>query len=164
MADQGFSDQIGKTLAFEGGYVDDPADPGGETNFGISRRAYPTLNIRGLTRQAAIEIYKRDYWDAFGLSRLPPAIGAKVFDLGVNMGTVTAIKLMQRAAIGALTGGEFRVDGKIGPLTLAAVAAADTATLLAGIRTLAAARYENIITRNPAMARFRGGWLRRAAA
>ncbi|WP_425526518.1 glycosyl hydrolase 108 family protein [Xanthomonas oryzae] len=51
-------------LSHEGGYVNDPRDPGGETQWGISKRAYPELNIRALTRDQAIEIYRRDYWGA----------------------------------------------------------------------------------------------------
>ncbi|MBI5843910.1 MAG: hypothetical protein HZB23_04475 [Deltaproteobacteria bacterium] len=48
-------------MAHEGGYVNDPADPGGETRFGISRRAYPNEDIKALTRERAAEIYYRDY-------------------------------------------------------------------------------------------------------
>uniref|UniRef100_UPI0039E582BF glycosyl hydrolase 108 family protein n=1 Tax=Klebsiella pneumoniae TaxID=573 RepID=UPI0039E582BF len=58
-----FDDLIGRVLGHEGGYVNDPRDPGGETQFGISKRAYPNVDIKGLTRETAISIYKRDFWD-----------------------------------------------------------------------------------------------------
>jgi len=74
-------------LAHEGGYVNDPRDPGGETAYGISRRAYPNVNIRALTPESAGAIYKRDYWDACGCGQLEPALALCVFDSAVNHGT-----------------------------------------------------------------------------
>ena len=98
----------------EGGYVNDPRDPSGETNFGISKRAYPKLNIAKLTREKAIEIYKRDFWDAAGCSDLPPRIAIAVFDCAVNQGVDAAKKLLQRTV-------DVKVDGVIGKNTLAAI-------------------------------------------
>ncbi len=60
MAD--FRVSIQKTLVNEGGCVNDPVDPGGETNMGISKRQYPNLDIKNLTQEQAIEIYKEGYW------------------------------------------------------------------------------------------------------
>lgn len=61
MAD--FSIAVEKVLEHEGGYTSGlPGDPGGETNFGISKRAYPQLDIKGLSKQGAMDIYKSDYW------------------------------------------------------------------------------------------------------
>lgn len=107
----------------EGGYVNDPRDPGGETNFGISRRAYPDLDIKALTKEEALEIYKRDYWDAVRADDLPPAIALAVFDAAVNQGRSPAIQLLQRAVGTA-------VDGVLGPITLAEVQGADQHLLL----------------------------------
>ncbi len=107
----------------EGGYVNDPRDPGGETNFGISKRSYPNLDIRGLTKDDAIAIYRRDYWDAVQGDALPPVIAVAVFDAAVNQGRSPAITLLQRAA-------GVTADGRLGPLTLAAVQAADPDELL----------------------------------
>lgn len=70
----------------EGGYVDDPNDPGGETNYGISKRAYPNVDIKNLTRQAAQEIYQRDYWDPINGSSLDPSLAAVALDTAINMG------------------------------------------------------------------------------
>lgn len=164
MSDEGFFGAIDRVLGFEGGYVNDPADPGGETNFGISKRSYPNINIRTLTRREAIDIYFHDYWLPYRLADLPPAIGGKIFCLGVNMGSVTAIRILQRAAGAGAPGSAFRVDGKIGHLTLDAVATSAEDKLLARIRILAMQRYDAIIKQHPALEKFRRGWWRRANA
>ena len=70
----------------EGGLVDDPADPGGLTNFGISQKAYPNEDIRNLTVERAKELYKRDYWLAAGCDRLVPPLDLVHLDTAVNMG------------------------------------------------------------------------------
>lgn len=91
-------------LRHEGGYVWHPADPGGETNFGISKRAYPNEDIRNMTRERAIEIYRRDYWD-----QLPEVIGSVrflLFDFGVNAGISRSVRTLQ-AAIGTTADGIF---------------------------------------------------------
>ena len=103
-------------LGHEGGYVNRPSDPGGETKFGISKRAYPKENIRALTRARAVELYLRDYYERPGLSLIPlPALRYCVLDFGVNAGTSRAVKLLQRL-VGA------GVDGRMGKGTAAAVA------------------------------------------
>lgn len=107
----------------EGGYVNDPRDPGGETNFGISKRAYPNVNIAELTRDEAIEIYHRDYWLAAHCDKLPNLIAVCVFDAAVNQGVGAATRLLQKAA-------RVAVDGQIGPKTLRAVHQADTHDLM----------------------------------
>lgn len=79
---------IDMTFVFkwEGGYVNDPNDPGGETNYGISKRAYPNVDIKNLTRQSAQDLYQRDYWDAINGSSLDPALAAVALDTAINMG------------------------------------------------------------------------------
>lgn len=79
----------------EGGYVFDPRDPGGETKFGISKRAYPKLDIKNLTRAQAKEIYAQDYWKKHHIDQLPHPISAFVFDMAVNQGPKTAILCLQ---------------------------------------------------------------------
>lgn len=74
----------------EGGYVNDPDDPGGETNFGISKRSYPDMDIKGLTAEKAGEIYRRDFWDACNCSMLADGLDVAVFDTAVNMGVGAA--------------------------------------------------------------------------
>jgi lysozyme family protein len=82
---------------WEGGYENDPEDPGGETKFGISKRSYPSLDIAGLTRDHAIAIYYRDWWQKYKLDTdVPAAIRAKVFNMMVLMGPMPALTLAKR--------------------------------------------------------------------
>lgn len=97
----------------EGGYANDPNDSGGETNFGISKAAYPNEDIRALTVERAQELYKRDYWDASGAEQLPETMAVAVFDSAVNQGVGVAVRLLQ-VALGV------DVDGALGPKTVAA--------------------------------------------
>jgi len=73
-------------LRHEGEYVNDPDDPGGETKFGISKRAYPNLDIASLTIEEARKIYKRDYWDAIRANFLFDGMDIAAFDSAVNCG------------------------------------------------------------------------------
>lgn len=73
-------------VGIEGGLVDDPADPGGLTKFGISKRRYPDLDIRNLTVEQAKAIYLRDYWNTHNLDKLEYGKALLVFDCAVNGG------------------------------------------------------------------------------
>lgn len=94
-----FDDAVKLILKFEGGYVHNPDDPGRETKFGISKRAYPNVNIGLLTEDQAKEIYRMDYWDAVMAEALPEGIRLILFDAAVNHGVSAAVKMLQ-AAIG----------------------------------------------------------------
>ena len=107
------------TVGVEGGYVNDPADPGGETKFGISHRSYPDIGIKSLTMDQAKAIYLRDYWTPAGCSSMPERIGHLVFDCAVHHGVKTAIKLLQRAL-------KVADDGEFGPVTRGQLLARDT--------------------------------------
>lgn len=146
------------TLAHGGGYVNDPQDPGGATKFGISRRAYPHLHISTLTWEHAIVLYKRDYWTAPGFNQIDnPAIAAKAFDLGINMGTGCAVKLLQQAV--NRFGADLDVDGRLGPATAAAVNDfKHPDALLMALKVEAGNHYFAID--NP---KFLAGWLNRLA-
>lgn len=98
----------------EGGYVDDPYDPGGETKYGISKSQYPSVDIKNLTLEAAKNIYYRDYWLKAKCELMPFEIALSVFDFGVNSGLDDAIPVLQ------ITMG-VDVDGVIGPETIAAI-------------------------------------------
>lgn len=74
--------------------MNDPHDPGGETNFGISKRSYPNLDIRNLTADDAVRIYRQDYWLPAGCDKLPAPLALLVFDTAVNMGLGAAAKLL----------------------------------------------------------------------
>ena len=93
----GFSSNIGALLKREGGYVNDPNDPGGETNFGITKKTYPNLDIRNLTQADAIAIYQRDFWDAIDADNLPANMQAVAFDTAVLFGQPAARKMIAKA-------------------------------------------------------------------
>lgn len=107
-------------LEKEGLLADDPRDNGGLTKYGISQKAYPGLDIRGLTRDDAINIYRRDYWNAVRGDELAWAFALPLFDCAVNQGQMTAISLFQRAL-------GVSADGSFGPVTLAAAQKAQPA-------------------------------------
>lgn len=173
--DPTFLRAVERVLADEGGYVSNAADPGGETKFGISKREYPDIDIAALTREDAIAIYRRDYWERFGFAALPGAIAAKTFDLAVNIGPAHAIKCLQRAM--RACGQPVTEDGVIGPMTadiaatlegsVKALTPAATTPLLAALRSEAAGYYRTVAAlergRRPnADHPFLEGWLRRA--
>jgi hypothetical protein len=93
-------DLIGSLIQREGGYVVNDAGRG-ETNFGINKAAHPNVDIKGLTKEKAAEIYKRDYWDAFGIGNLDPSVQAVVFDGVVNHGSQFKTQLVEAAKNGA---------------------------------------------------------------
>lgn len=81
-------------LKWEGGYSNDPNDPGGETNFGISKRSYPELDISKLTLKQAKEIYYQNYWLKTGCNEFPYPFNIVVFDTAVNMGRRRALEFL----------------------------------------------------------------------
>lgn len=81
-------------LGEEGGYVNDPTDPGGETKYGISKNSYPHLDIANLTLNQAKQIYKINYWDAIQGDDLPEPLDHIAFDTAVNQGVGAARKLL----------------------------------------------------------------------
>ena len=103
-----------RILGHEGGYVDNPADPGGETRWGISKRSYPDLDIKTLTIDEAAAIYARDYLAPLRAAELPPSVTFQLLDFAINSGVDRAVVCLQRA-VGAAE------DGRMGPATVAAV-------------------------------------------
>lgn len=140
-------------VGHEGGYCNDANDPGGETKFGISRRAYPTLDIAALTLEDARAIYRRDYWNRVQADALPPPLALLVFDAAVNNGVGAAIRWLQMAA-------KVRVDGVLGPATLAACNAARGASLCAEFQ----AQRLTFMASLPTWKSFGLGWARRLCA
>jgi lysozyme family protein len=86
-----------RLMGHEGGYTNDPNDPGGETNWGISKRSYPYLDIKNLTREDARLIYHRDFWNMINADKLFDGVAFQLFDFAVNSGINTAIRYFQRA-------------------------------------------------------------------
>lgn len=112
-----------RLLGHEGGYVFDENDPGGETKWGISKRSYPDLDIKNLTREQAKDIYRRDFWQRGRMAAYDFSVAFQVFDIAVNSGIETAIRMMQRAA-------DVADDGYVGPMTLGAVKATSRTDML----------------------------------
>lgn len=110
-----FQTAFDRLIGHEGGYSNrDPKDdPGGETNWGISKRSYPHLNIKALTREDAKAIYLRDFWQRIHADQLYGSVAYQTFDFAVNSGIETAIRKLQ-AALGVAD------DGHWGPITAAA--------------------------------------------
>lgn len=89
-------------LRWEGGLTNNAADPGGVTHWGISHRAYPDLDIVNLTKEQAIEIYERDYWDKVGADTLPGPLALVAFNAAVNCGVGRAKRWLDAC------GGDYR--------------------------------------------------------
>ncbi len=106
-----FATAIDRVLGHEGGYVNDPADPGGETKWGISKRSYPEIDIASLTRDQAAAIYNIDFWMPARCSALPDSVAYQALDFAINSGIRAAIMALQRACGAA-------PDGYVGPITL----------------------------------------------
>lgn len=159
-----FEIAIKAVLANEGGYVNDPVDAGGETNFGISKRSFPDLNIRSLTQFQAAQIYKASYWNANPqIEKLTSQeIATKTLDLMVNMGSRRGIKILQMSINQLHRSDQIPVDGKLGPMTVARANELDSKALLEALQENAARRYCSIVQSNLNQQKFLRGWLLRA--
>jgi lysozyme family protein len=164
-----FTRAFGVVVGHEGGFDRTEADPGnwtggavgqGElrgTKFGISAKAYPTLDIGALTLDDACAIYRRDYWDRVHGDELPPPLALLVFDAAVNNGVARAAMWLQES-VGA------KPDGQIGPATLAALAAAAQAQGGAALCGEFQARRLTFMAALPTWRSFGAGWARRLCA
>jgi lysozyme family protein len=115
MAQENFEKCLETILHHEGGYVNHPKDPGGETNLGVTKRVWEewggTKDMRDLTPEDVAPLYKKNYWDRVKGDDLPSGLDLAVFDWAVNSGTGRAAKKLQ-SMIGTVA------DGGIGPNTL----------------------------------------------
>lgn len=141
-----------RLMGNEGGYTAGVGDPGGETNWGISKRSYPDLNIKSLTREQAKAIYWHDFWLRIHADELQPAVAFQAFDFAVNSGIETAVRYLQRA-LGVAD------DGHWGPVTRAAAAATSECDI---VMRFVAARIDfwTLLSGWPTQGK---GWARRAA-
>jgi len=153
-----FDDIIEVVLEHEGGYVNDPKDPGGETNFGIAKRSHPDVDIKNLTKEGAKEIYKEVYWDKNKVESLPEELWHIYFDMCVNQGKSRAVKIIQRAVNGK--GGSLTVDGGMGPMTITAIGKSKVE--LDRVRAYRVKYYADLVTKKPDLERFYFGWFKRA--
>ena len=149
---------LAEVLCLEGGYVDDPRDPGGATRFGVTRavlsaslgRVASAADVAALTQAEASEIYRRRYWSPVRGAELPPGVDLVAFDIAVNMGPGTAARLLQ-TALGT------DPDGVVGPATLAAAASRPAAESISAVSDLRRRRYRALA----GFSAFGRGWLRR---
>lgn len=118
MAAENYVTCLEMILHHEGGYVNHPKDPGGETNLGVTKRVYEdfggTKDMKDLVREDVEPIYKKNYWDRMKCDDVPAGLDLCLFDFGVNAGTGRSAKYLQRM-IGTVA------DGGIGPNTLRAL-------------------------------------------
>ena len=154
-----FDAALAAVLVHEGGYVNDPQDPGGATNRGITQRVYniwrvdhqlTARSVKHITPSEVMAIYKRNYWDALKCDTLPSGLDYCLFDFGVNSGVSRAARYLQEAL-------GVAADGKIGPQTLDAVEAVPTPALIQAICNMRLA----FLKRLPTFARFGKGWSKR---
>lgn len=158
-----FESAIIKVLKDEGGYVNHPADPGGETNFGISKRSYPNVDIKNLTVEGAKDIYYRDFWLTGPYDKIACGpLAEKVFNTAINAGNSRAFKLLQQAV--NKVGGNLVVDGAVGPKTITAINSLDGQAVLAAYRVAQADFYKGLVAADPSKGVFLKGWLNRAAS
>ena len=162
---------ISLSLQFEGeAYTNDPDDAGGATRYGLTWKFLSShiganaIHPRELTLDDALGIYWAYIWQPQRFDEYADAeVAMKVFDMALPMGEPQAVKYLQRVLHQA---GEqsVKIDGRIGPQTLGAVAEAKERRLpiVDELITASKSHYLNIIQRKPSQAKFRGGWLRRA--
>jgi lysozyme family protein len=168
---------IDEVIGREGGYVNHPNDRGGQTNWGVTQqvaRAYGyTGDMKALPRSTAAAIYKERYWTAPKFDLLAavfPQIAHEIFDTGINMGTASAAKFVQRVLNvcnrGAVDYPDIAADGVVGRMTIAAAnglkakrGAAAGEVLRKAIDGLQAARYVEIAENSSSQESFAYGWL-----
>ena len=159
-----FTNALDVVLNEEGGFSNDPKDPGGMTNLGVTARNWAAYTgkpateaiMRALRRVDVQPFYKTEYWDKVAGDQLPIALALAAFDFGVNEGPKTAVGILQ-AAIGVAA------DGQIGPNTLRALQASITSVGLAGLITRYCDGQRNHYRELDGFLRFGKGWLNRVA-
>lgn len=149
---------------WEGGFDNDPDDPGGMTWFGIDMRSHPNDKIwryveqrhdpaiAAKAKERAQEIYFNEYWTAVHADRMPKNVGEVLMNIGVNAGNGRAVRWLQQAL-------NVPVDGKIGSVTLAAAESANAPALAETLLDRTEAHYRSIARGR--LAKFLRGWLNR---
>ena len=152
-----FNNIIEVVLQHEGGYVNAPDDLGGETKYGITKRFYPDVDIKNLTKEQAKTIYHQDYWRRAKCDEVSPHLRHIYFDMCVNFGRSGAVKVLQQAA-NSKNRNKIDVDGGIGPATLKAI----QDITVDRVRAYRVLRFANIVIDKPTQEKFWLGWFRRA--
>lgn len=133
------------------GYVNDPDDPGGETKGGISKRAFPSINIKALDLDRIVRLYYTNYWKPAYCQEWAGPVALYQLDSAVQHGATTAIKLLQEIS-------GTKADGKVGPNTRAAVHGSDVEYLVARYGLRRSRFYARILKKNYSQTRFIEGW------
>ena len=161
-----FKKAFKEIIGIEGGYVNNSNDKGGETKFGISKKAYPHLDIKKLTLKDAENIYYNDYWFTLKLDYIQDyEIQLELFDTAVNMGRYKASTILQDA-LNLLNRNEknfkdLEVDGVIGTKTILAYNSVDKKILLKVLNGLQFMNYVRICERDKSQEVFFNGWMKR---
>ena len=158
MAEIHFDASLAFVFAVEGGYSDDPLDPGGATNLGITleelsrwrHTAVSKEDVKCLGKDEAAAIYRTNYWNPSRCTDLPGGVDLMVFDASVNTGNGRSARFLQ-AAVGVA------IDGSIGPLTLASATACPAATTIGDLAARRIAFYQSL----PTFDHFGAGWTSR---
>ena len=153
-----FKEIVRDIIRREGGYVDHPKDPGGETKYGIAKRSHPKEDIKSLTKKRAEEIYYDEYWIPSKAPYVHHSLRATFFDMVVNMGRSRAVKILQEAL--SAKGWFTVVDGRIGPNTIAM--AEKSGLEPERLRSYRVKYYANLVKRKPKMEKYWYGWYRRS--
>ena len=152
-----FEDIIDDVFKKEGGYVNAPKDPGGETKYGISKKAFPNVDIKSLTKEDAKKIYMDNYWKPSKAESIPEKLRHIYFDMCVNFGIRGAGRVLQRACNGK-NKDKIEVDGKVGKQTINACKNLEVDRL----RSYRVLRFGQIVYKNKVMEKFWYGWYKRA--
>jgi len=155
---ENFDHSLDLVLKSEGGFVNNPKDPGGMTNLGVTASTWANFKgrntnekeMRSLTRDDVAPLYEKKYWDACKCDELPSGVDYLVFDFAVNSGPGRSVKILQRAL-------GLPEDGAIGPVTLQNIDVMDKTELISRFSDAKKQFYESL----PTFATFGKGWLKR---
>lgn len=164
MTDTFFNKLVEKLIALEGGYVNNAADAGGETKFGISKRSYPNLDIKNLTVEQAVNIYHIDYWEKNNLGKISDCdLAWAIFKAVVATNPLRVIGILQ-AENNAINSKQVAIDGKLGPKTLGAInqLSPQWSGILKNLFEYRLSQYyTNLVLKNNSQKVFLLGWLNR---
>lgn len=151
-----FTQIFNRLIGHEGGYVNDPRDPGGETNWGITKRTAQANgyqgSMRAMTREQAYKIYYSAFWLRYQCDKMPDAVAFQFFDAAVNHGLGNASRMLQRAV-------NVADDGIIGNMTIAAIKKMAISDVIMRFNAERLEFYCKLST----FATFGKGWVRRVA-
>ena len=155
MIDDGrFIKFFSRLIKYEGGYVNDPDDPGGETKYGISKRSYPNEDIANLTEARAMQLYYKDYYLRLNIDKIKnDRIAWQLFDFGVNAGVSRSAKILQKIV------GSYP-DGDVGSKTLESVNSFKSRfPLYIYFQSERLKHYMDLTEKNESLLKFLKGWI-----